>query len=80
MDDVDAIGSKVGVGVLSLWGLCTEVGVDTLLLKPAGDSADGGDESGEFDALVLKGASPTAVDDLTVAMSLSFFTVRCARV
>lgn len=77
MDDVDGIGSKVGVGVLFLWGLCAEVGVDTLLLKPAGDCADGGDASGELDALVFNGARPTALDDLTDAMSFSLnFSLR----
>lgn len=75
MDDVDE-GSKVGVGALLLWGLCAEVGVDTLLLKPAGDCAESGDESGEFDALVFNGAKPAVLDDFTDAMSPLFFTDR----
>lgn len=71
MDDVDGVGSKVGgVGVL-LWGLCAEVGVDTPLPKPAGDCAAGGDDSGEFDALVLNGARPTALDVFTDAIVFS---------
>lgn len=79
MDDVDGVGSKVGgVGVCPwlLWGLCAEVGVDTLLLKPAGDCAAGGDDSGEFDALVLNGARPIALDVFTDAIvSSDSFTV-----